>query len=132
MNNRNWNILCWNIRGINGVEKWDAVRNKIEESSCSVIYLQETKKEAFDMSFIHNFVPKRFDKFELIPSVGASGGILVLWNSSVFVGQVLDMIPFGLTVDFTSVHNHDFWKLTIVYGPCHEPQRSEFVAWIKS
>jgi exonuclease III len=43
MNNRNWNILCWNIRGLNAVEKYDVVRNKIEESGCSVICLQETK-----------------------------------------------------------------------------------------
>jgi hypothetical protein len=43
MNNRNWNILCRNIRGLNAVEKHDAVRNKIEDSGCSVICLQETK-----------------------------------------------------------------------------------------
>ena len=31
MNTRDWNILCWNIRAINGSEKWDAVRDKIEK-----------------------------------------------------------------------------------------------------
>jgi len=78
MSTHNWHILCWNIRGINASEKWDAVREKIEESSCSVICLQEMKREHFDASYIRKFAPRRFDSFDFIPSVGASGGILVV------------------------------------------------------
>jgi hypothetical protein len=84
MSTRNWHILCWNIRGINATEKWDAVRDKIEESASSIICLQETKREMFDASYIRNFAPRRFDCFDFIPSIGASGGILVLWNNAVF------------------------------------------------
>jgi exonuclease III len=61
MNTRDWNILCWNIRGINGTEKWDAVRDKIEECVSSVICLQEMKREFFDISFIRKFAPRHFD-----------------------------------------------------------------------
>jgi len=38
-NNRNTNILVWNIRGINSSEKWDALRVKISESSCQIVCL---------------------------------------------------------------------------------------------
>ena len=76
--NRNWNILYWNIRGINAQAKWDALRNKIDESSCAIVCIQETKKECFDASYIRNFAPRRLDNFEYIPSSGSSGGILVL------------------------------------------------------
>jgi exonuclease III len=58
------------------MEKRLAVYNKIEESNCSVICLQETKCEIFDHSFIRSFCPKRFDIFVFVPSSGASGGIL--------------------------------------------------------
>jgi exonuclease III len=44
MASRNWQILCWNIRGLNASAKWDAVREKIEEIACSVICLQEKKR----------------------------------------------------------------------------------------
>ena len=54
MNNRNWTILCWNIRGLNATEKHYAVRNKIEDSACSIICLQETKMQAVDMSLLRN------------------------------------------------------------------------------
>ena len=84
MNNRNRNILCWNIRGLNAINKHDAVRNKIEESGCAIVCLQETKIQNLDIPFIRKFSPRRFDKFDFVPSVGASGGILVFWNSTSF------------------------------------------------
>jgi exonuclease III len=87
---RNWNILCWNIRGFNSSNKWDAVRNKIEESGYFIICIQETKRAEFDSSFIHQFSPRRFDSFDYIPSIGASGGTLILWSSSSFVGTVVE------------------------------------------
>lgn len=42
--NRSWNILCWNVRGINPAEKWPLIRNKIDESNCEIFYFQEAKK----------------------------------------------------------------------------------------
>jgi len=128
MNNHSWHNLCWNIRGFNAQEKWDAVREKIEESACSVLCLQETKKEHVDISFIRKFAPRRFDSYDFIPSNGASGGILVVWIDSVFQGFTIDKTSFELTISFTSRQNADVWKLTTVYGPCTEPQRSNFIS----
>ena len=132
MASRSWNILCWNIRDINAQNKCDAVRNKIEESSCSVICLQETKRESFDISFIRNFAPRRFDHFDYIPSIGASGGLLILWASSVFHGSIIDKRQFGMTASFTSVHNGEKWLLSKIYGPCIEPACSDFINWFRS
>ena len=109
MDNRSWNILCWNIWGINAIAKCAVVRNKIEESSCPIICLRETKHEFFDISFIRNFTPRRFDNFDYIPSVGASGGLLVLWSSSVFQGVMLEKRRFCISVAFTSTHNGEQW-----------------------
>lgn len=49
-NNRSCNILFWNIGGINSEQKWLALFDEISESSCSIICLQETKREHFDHS----------------------------------------------------------------------------------
>ena len=77
-NIKNWKILCWNVRWINSVSKWDSIRDKIVKSGCDIVCLQETKREVFDAPFIKNFAPRRLDYFDFIPSVGSSGGILVL------------------------------------------------------
>jgi hypothetical protein len=80
-----WKVLDWNVRGLNDKDKRLLVYNKIEESQCAIICLQETKRQDFDHSFIRSFCPKRFDRFVFSPSDGASGGLIVLWNSSVSV-----------------------------------------------
>lgn len=72
-----WNILNWNIRGINAQDKWLAVKNKIVESNSSIVCIQETKRESFDYTYIKNFCPRNFNKFDFVPSVGALGGLLV-------------------------------------------------------
>jgi hypothetical protein len=48
----NWNILCWNVRGLNSSDKQLALSNAITSSGCAVICLQETNKTYFDLSFI--------------------------------------------------------------------------------
>lgn len=81
------------------------VREKIEKSACSIICLQETKKVHLDMAFIKKFVPKRFDQFDFIPSEGASWGILIVWNNTIFIGVTIDKQHFGIIVAFISVNN---------------------------
>jgi len=86
MATRNWNILCWNVRGINSDKKWDAVRDRIVESKCDIVCLQETKKQSFDLMFIKKICTPSFDAFEYIPSLGASGRSIVISKSSLFAG----------------------------------------------
>ena len=72
---RRWNILCWNVCGINADEKHLAIRNAIDISGCDVLCLQETKRETFDRAFVKTICPKRLDMFAFIPSNGTSIGL---------------------------------------------------------
>lgn len=129
-NSHAWNVLCWNIRGINDKEKWNSIRNKIDESGANIFCLQETKRECFDIHYIRNFAPKRFDKFDFSPSVGASGGILICWCSSYFSVVTVEKQSFALKLNVTSCHDLSSWYLVAVYGPCRQPRRDEFVNWL--
>jgi exonuclease III len=75
---RKWKVLCWNVRGLNSEDRQREIRFKIEESQCANICLQETKCEYIDHKLLRKFYPKCFDNFAYSPSVGASGGILVV------------------------------------------------------
>lgn len=123
-------MLCWNVRGLNSEARKLAVRAKIEESQCAVICLQETKCDFFDQRLIRKFYPRHFDNFVYSPSVGASEGILVLWNSAIFSGTLVETQRFGIVVNFTSAHNSQKWTLVNVYGPCQGPLRDDFVSWL--
>jgi hypothetical protein len=90
--NRNRSVLLWNVRGMNDSRKWNAIRNKIEESSCVAFFLQETKRAAFDIGYLKHFCPRRFNQFAFSPSDGASGGLLTAWNGNMFSGTVIESI----------------------------------------
>ena len=88
---RNWNVLCWNVRGLNSENRQRAVRHKTDESHCAIACFQETKCTYFDSRAIKSSRPKRSDSFAFSPSVGESGGIFVVWNSSIFAGTLLEV-----------------------------------------
>jgi hypothetical protein len=104
------------VRGLNDRNKRLAVFNKIDESNCSVICLHETKCENFDHSFIRSFCPKRFDQFSFSPYVGASGGIIVLWNSSIFMENYLKFIGVlsGFSLPLSTQMSPGLWSLFMV------------------
>lgn len=129
---RTWNVLCWNVRGINAERKWDAVRNKVLNVNCDIVYLQETKEESFDQTFIRKILPSSFDDFIFVPSVGASGGLLVAWKSLLFSGLVKIISGFAVAVEFCSKLDNSFWTLMNVYGPCTPDGKFEFTSWIKN
>ncbi|XP_073355017.1 uncharacterized protein [Aegilops tauschii subsp. strangulata] len=91
---------------------------------------QETKRESFDLAFIKTFCPKRFDKFAFAPSMGASGGIITIWNSSLFVGTLWFTDSFAVGVSFVSTQSNEAWNLVNVYGPCSGERWADFSSWL--
>lgn len=91
-------FLLWNVRGINSKQKWDAVHDKILESSASIVYLQETKQDFFDDAYIKKLCPRHLDKFVSFPSVGASSGLLIVWNSGLYDETLVRANSYSVTI----------------------------------
>jgi hypothetical protein len=65
--------------------------------------LQETKKkESFDDAFVRNFCPPAFDQYVVLPSVGASGGAIIIWKSHLFHGSLIFQNSYALSVELNS------------------------------
>ena len=126
-NNRTWNILNWNVRVINSSDKWLAIKQKVEECAAGIVCLQETKREIFDLTYIHKVCPQRFNKFEYLPSIGASGGILTAWNGALFTGELMFQNKFSLSIQFTCNTSSKSWILTNIYGPCNHEEKIECI-----
>ena len=92
--------------------------------------MQETKCEFIDQRLLRKFSPKHFDNFAYSPSVGTSGGILVMWCSTVFNGRLIQITDFGIIIEFTSVHKGESFTLVSVYGPFYGQKRDDFVSWL--
>ena len=124
--NRQWNILNWKVRGINTQTRWDDLRARIEESNCGIICIQETKRDNFDLHFLRNFSPRRFNQFAYSPSASSSGGIITIWNGSLFTGTVIDQSSFQITTKLTCNLSGNVFHITNVYGPCSNEFRDDF------
>jgi exonuclease III len=61
--NIDWKILSQNIQGINGTKKWNLLRNKINETNCDFICLQEIKRDHFDEPYLRKFCHRKYVKF---------------------------------------------------------------------
>lgn len=64
--------------------------------------------------------------------MGASRGLLVVWNEQVFKGQLFHSNDYSLSISFTSTHNGESWLLSNIYGPCQHNERSIFIDWFKN
>lgn len=105
---------------------------KIDESACCVMTFQETKKDSFDLAYIKNFCPKRFNRFIKFPSVGSSGGIITIWNGSLLKGKLISHSYYQITIEFTSNLDNSTWYLTNVYGPNSVEGKKESTDWFMS
>jgi exonuclease III len=124
--------LCWNIHGVNSEKKWNAIYDRIKDCHCDVICLQETKRENFDDQYLRKICPPSFDKFVFLPSVGPSGGSIIIWKSMLFQGTLVFQNSYTISVEFFSLHENAHWILTNVYAPCTHPEKREFIQWFRN
>ncbi|PNX89483.1 cytochrome p450, partial [Trifolium pratense] len=75
-------IVSWNIRGLGGLEKRKEVCKLVGDLKPFILCLQETKLQRCDVLLCSNLWGNSSHGFSYRPSVGASGGLLTLWDSS--------------------------------------------------
>ncbi|XVE97991.1 hypothetical protein REPUB_Repub03eG0066800 [Reevesia pubescens] len=77
-------IMSWNVRGISSDGNQDRVRRLINRVNPDVVLVQETKLKKCDNLLISKLWP--FGKVDWLfsPAVGASGGLISLWDRKVF------------------------------------------------
>jgi exonuclease III len=75
-------IISWNIRGLGVVVKRKEVHKLIRETSLSIVCLQEIKLSLYDDFLCTSLWGNAPHAFFFRPSVGASGGLLTIWDST--------------------------------------------------
>ncbi|KAL4609846.1 hypothetical protein ACB092_08G010200 [Castanea dentata] len=75
-------IISWNIRGLNEQDKRLRVRNLIRKWEPGVVCLQETKMGLINRAVVRSLWGGHVD-WSYLGSCGASGGVLVMWDTRV-------------------------------------------------
>jgi len=71
-----------------------------------VVCLQETKMPSISPRDVFSMLAADFSQFIFLPSVGASGGILVTWRRDVGVTGLTRVDNQSVLVQFSSRNNH--------------------------
>lgn len=120
------NILVWNVRGLNSSARQDSVRTILESTRCDIVCLQETKMPAISRRVLLSALGADFTGYIDLPSVGASGGILVAWRRFLGTTGERRIDNHSVSVQFLSAAGQSWW-LTCVYGPQRNDQKIQFL-----
>ena len=124
----NINFLCWNVRGLNCVNRRSTVHETIAATTCHVACLQETKLDHMDQFIASYLGGNRLRSFAHRPATGTRGGILMLWDDNAV--QISDVVS---TVHCLSAMvliraTGNMFKITTVYGPTEPSCKDAFFA----
>lgn len=125
-------ILIWNMCGLNSTTRQDSVLVILNSAMIDIVCLQETKMEVVSRRLILSMLGADFDNnFVFLPSVGASGGILMAWRSKVEANWASRSDAHSVSVQFRP-DNASPWWLTVVYGPQGNEEKLEFLRELRT
>jgi mannosylglycoprotein endo-beta-mannosidase len=118
--------ISWNIRGLNGRSKQWILRDVIKTEKPDILLLQETKCSGREAESIFRSSWRDGD-FLFQDSVGAAGGLAILWNP-----QTVNIFhPFStkdtLTTYFKATASSKEGDITNVYGPQSLQEKESFI-----
>jgi len=111
-------LLSWNVRGLGGVEKRREVRSLATEKRPHILCVQETKLLVCDDSVCSSLWGNSNYAYSFRPLVGASGGLLTMWDcSEVEVWSSVSQ-EHALIIHGRFIKTDDEFFLTNVYASC--------------
>ena len=110
-------IISWNVKGANNPEKRKLIKAFLKSQRANVICLQETKIKAINRGLVGSLGARRFLDWGAINAVGASGGLVVFWDSRVLTLKGLEKGNFTISCRFKNLNDNFVWVFTGIYGP---------------
>ncbi|RVX21543.1 hypothetical protein CK203_002039 [Vitis vinifera] len=116
------------IKGLGSRTKRRVVKDFLRLQNPDVVMFQETKREVCDRRFVGSVWSVRNKEWTILPACGASGGILIIWDSKKMRGEEVVIGSFSVSVKFLLDGSGPLW-LSAVYGPNNPSIRKEF--WVE-
>jgi hypothetical protein len=116
-------ILSWNVRGLNEVKKRLRVRRLLRQWKVDIVCLQETKLERIMHGLVRSLWGCPYLEWSYVASIGASGGILLLWDRRVVSKVDVCQGNFVAACSFRNVDDGMEWAFAGVYGPTRDVYR---------
>ena len=121
-------IINWNIRGLGSRKKRRVVKDFLRHENPDVVMFQETKREVCDRRFVGSVWTARNKGWASLPACGASGGILIIWDSKKLSSEEVVTGSFSISVKFLLDGFGPLW-LSSVFGLNNSLLRKDF--WVE-
>jgi hypothetical protein len=115
-------ILSWNVRGLNEGYKRLRVRQLLTWK-VDIVCLQETKLEMITTILVQSLWRCPYVEWCYVASIGASGGILLMWDRRVVSKVDVCVGNFVAASSFRNVDDGLEWAFAGVYGPNRDIHR---------
>ena len=118
-------LVSWNVRGLASVEKRREVRKLVEENKPLILCLQETKLAVCDEKLTLLRWGNSNHAYSFRPSVGASGGLLTVWDTlevEVWSSVSQDNV---LIIHGKFIRTNEVFYIFNVYAPCEARARHQ-------
>ena len=107
--------MSWNVRGANDSDKRKIIKVFLKTQRVDVVCLQETKLKETSRGVIRSLGVGRFLDWARINAVGASGGIVILWDSRVLQLIGKEEGHFSVSCRLKNYEDNFRWVFTGVY-----------------
>jgi exonuclease III len=119
-------IISWNVRGLGGFEKRKEVSQMVREKNPFILCLQESK-----LSIVNDLVRKAIWNdnnvdFSYLPSIGASEGLITLWNCNEVEVRCSFYLEHVLGIQGQFIKTGVKFTILNVYAPC-DPNRQQLL-----
>nr|XP_025640804.1 uncharacterized protein LOC112735485 [Arachis hypogaea] len=112
-------ITSWNIRGLGGTAKVGMLKNFKSKFRLDMLSLVETKKELVTNFDVARLWGRDRACWEFVSSIGASGGLFLIWDEAAFKLTNCYKGDRWLCVEGVVVKDNFYCAVCLVYGP-HE------------
>jgi exonuclease III len=121
--------ISYNIRGLGSWEKRKEIQKLVKQHRPWILCVQETKLEVINEFLCVSLWGNQNFGFSYRPSVGASGGILTLWNKDEVDVRITRSMAHVIIIQGFMVKNGGEFALANVYAPCDSVGRQD--VWLR-
>ncbi|XP_016178558.1 uncharacterized protein LOC107621018 [Arachis ipaensis] len=120
-------FASWNVRGLAGIGKLSMVKTFRKKFNLHMLGLVETKKEVVTRFDVVQLWGNDRARWEFVEAEGASGGLLLMWDVTVF--KLSNCYKGGrwLCVDGVMLKNNFWCAFCLVYG--EHDREGKLVVW---
>lgn len=118
--NEDYKLEC---SGIGGEGEKELIKDILCKEKPDIVVFQETRKESIERKLMGSVWGVRFKDWTFLPSIGRSGGILMVWDTRVVRGVEVLLGAYSVPVRFQTVGGGSDWWFSGIYGPCQLKER---------